>query len=182
MLRELLIGCGADRSKKALLPGEPAEWGDLTTLDINPDHKPDVVWDLNERPLPFDDDTFDSIRAFEVLEHLGRQGDYRSFFAEWSEWWRILKPGGVIIGTSPHWSSPWAWTEPGHTRVMGPETLTFLIQPEYDKQIGTTAMSDYRHWFKADFDIVHSNVDRLTSTFEFGLRAVKPSRIKAKES
>jgi SAM-dependent methyltransferase len=175
MRRELLIGCGARRDKTMLAPGESEAWGDLTTLDINSDHKPDVVWDLNIRPLPFDDDTFDSIRAFEVLEHLGRQGDYPSFFAEWSEWWRILKPGGFIMATSPHWSSKWAWMDPGHTRVMGPELLTFLVQTEYDRQIGKTPMSDYRYLYKADFDIIHSHVDD-GSNFQYGLKAVKPSR------
>jgi SAM-dependent methyltransferase len=174
-MRELLVGCGAHREKTILMRGEPEAWGDLTTLDINPDHKPDIVWDLNVRPLPFEDDTFDSIRAFEVLEHLGRQGDYRAFFDEWSEWWRILKPGGVIIGTSPHWSSPWAWMDPGHTRVMGPEILAFLVQTEYDRQVGVTAMSDYRNIYKGDFEVTYSQIDG-GMTFIYGMRAIKPSR------
>jgi SAM-dependent methyltransferase len=176
MLRELLVGCGSRRTKGMLAPGEPKEWGDLTTLDINPDHKPDVIWDLTQRPLPFDVDTFDSIRAFEVIEHLGQQGDFRSFFAEWSEWWRILKPGGLFMATTPHWSSRLHWADPGHTRAYGPEVLTFLVQPEYARQVGVTAMSDYRHWYKADFDIVHNTMNE-SGGFHFGLQAVKPSRI-----
>lgn len=175
MLRELLIGCGSRRDKRLVSPGEPEEWGNLTTLDINPAHRPDVVWDLNVRPLPFDDDTFDTIRAFDVLEHLGRQGDYKSFFEEWSEWWRILRPGGFLYGTSPHWSSKWAWMDPGHTRAMGPELLNFLHQPAYEEQVGYTPMSDYRFVYRADFDLMHSVVDG--GTYQYGLRAVKPSRI-----
>lgn len=175
-MRELLIGCGSRRDKRLVSPGESGEWGDLTTLDINEAHKPDVVWDLNIRPLPFEDDTFDTIRAFDVLEHLGKQGDYRSFFDEWSEWWRILKPGGIFYGISPHWASPWAWMDPGHTRVIGPEMFTFLCQPNYETQIGNTPMSDYRFCYRADFDLIHSVIDG--GTFQFGLRAVKPSRIK----
>jgi len=155
------------------------EWKELFTLDINPDHKPDVVWDLNTRPLPFPDDLFDEVHAYEVCEHLGQQGDYRSFFAEWSEWWRILKPGGLFFGMSPHWSSKWCWMDPGHTRAYGPELLVFLSQAEYTSQVGLTPMSDYRSVYKADFDIKSSDVNE--GAFRFALKAVKPSRIIRKD-
>lgn len=168
---DLLIGAGTRRDG---LFGAP--WTTPMTLDINPDHKPDCVWDLNKRPLPFDDNSFDRIGAFEVIEHLGQQGDYRTWFAEWEEWWRILKPGGLFIGTSPHYTSPWSWMDPGHTRAMGPEMMTFLVQPEYDKQVGKTPMSDYRFCYKADFDAVHLAVDRNDATFAYVMKAVKPSR------
>lgn len=171
---ELLAGAGSNHAKRMWV-GDDREWKKLVTLDINPDHKPDVVWDLTVRPLPFDDDTFDECHAYEVVEHLGQQGDYRSFFAEWSEWWRILKPGGMFFGMSPHWSSKWAWMDPGHTRVYGPELLTFLIQTEYAKQVGKTPMSDYRFVYKADFDVMINDV--VDGSFRFGLKAIKPSRI-----
>lgn len=171
---ELLIGSGSKHEKRLRFPGKK-EWTKLVTLDINPDHKPDVVWDLTQRPLPFEDDTFDEIHAYEVLEHLGQQGDWRTFFAEWSEWWRILKPGGLICGTSPMWNSPWAWGDPGHTRIICREMLTYLHQTEYTQQIGTTAMTDYRFVYKADFDCCHCR--EKDGTFEYGMTAVKPSRI-----
>jgi len=170
---ELLVGSGAGTQRRMWLPGQET-WKQLVTLDINPDHKPDVVWDLNKRPLPFDDDTFDEIHAYEVLEHLGQQGDWRTFFAEWSEWWRILKPGGHIYGSSPHWSSEWAWGDPGHTRVMTHACLTFLVQSEYARQIGTTQMTDYRFVYKADFDLAHS--EERQGSFLYIMQAVKPSR------
>jgi SAM-dependent methyltransferase len=131
---------------------------------------------LNEFPLPFDDDSFDEIHAYEILEHLGTQGDWRFFFDQWSDFWRILKPGGVFIGTCPAWNSPWAWGDPSHTRVVSPESLIFLNQPAYE-QVGKTPMSDFRHCFKADFDILHSHT--AEHRFQFVLQAVKPSRIAA---
>ncbi len=172
---ELLLGAGRNHDKRIWF-GDDREWKELVTLDMSPDHKPDVVWDLNKRPLPFADNTFDQIHAYEVCEHLGQQGDFRSFFEEWSEWWRILKPGGLFLGMSPHYSSRWCWMDPGHTRAYGPEMMVFLVQPEYTRQVGESPMSDYRFVYKADFDIVHSNVNERFN-FCFGLKAVKPSRI-----
>jgi predicted SAM-dependent methyltransferase len=178
---ELLIGAGSKREKHLCLR-ENWEWSELVTLDINPDHNPDVVWDLTNRPLPFEENTFDEIHAYEVIEHLGQQGDYRAWFAEWEEWWRLLKPGGTIFATSPHWSSPWAWGDPGHTRVVGQEILTYLVQPQYEKQVGVTAITDYRFCYRADFDLVHAKIEEGSKNFQYVMRAVKPSRISLPES
>jgi hypothetical protein len=51
-MAELLIGCGARRVKDVRI-GNNAEWSELVTLDINPEHKPDVIHDLQDIPLPF---------------------------------------------------------------------------------------------------------------------------------
>ena len=171
---EILLGAGSSREKRFGVGGR-ASWCDLRTLDFNGDHNPDVVHDLNVFPYPFEDNSADEIHAYEVVEHLGQQGDFKSFFDFWSEIWRILKPEGIFIGTSPLWSSPWALGDPGHTRVISVECLTFLIQPNY-AAVGKTPMTDYRFCYKADFDLVHSQANG-EHTYEYGLRAVKPSRI-----
>jgi SAM-dependent methyltransferase len=172
---ELLIGAGK-RHHKQLVWEDRKEWNDLITLDFNADHKPDVVHDIERLPLPFCNDLFDEIHAYDVLEHVGAQGDWRFFFDQWSDFWRILKPGGLFMAISPHHSSPWAWGDPGHTRIVGEEVLTFLHQPNYEKQVGVSPMSDYRFYYKADFDLVYSRVNQ-GSNYCFVLRAVKPSRI-----
>lgn len=171
---ELLIGCGRNREKRFAVDGK-AEWTDLTTLDASYFVGADVVHDLENIPYPFEDSTFDEVHAYEVLEHLGRQGDFKAYFDQFSELWRILKPGGVLCGTSPALLSPWLWGDPGHRRVISQETLTFLVQPEYAKQAGKTPMTDYRETYKADFDL--ETAEARGGTFVYALRAVKPSRI-----
>lgn len=144
-------------------------------MDINPDHKPDVVHDLMVLPLPFADNTFDEIHAYEVLEHTGQQGDWRFFFAQFMEFYRILKPDGSLFATCPAPDSDWAWGDPSHTRIVHPLNLTFLNQPEYTNQVGKTPMSDFRFVFSGDFEVDGLRV--ADGQTQFVLRAVKPSRI-----
>jgi len=183
-MKTLLIGAGRKRERvtvggrdgKPVFHRTPID-GDLVTLDINPDHYPDVLHDLNDRPLPFADNEFDEIHAYEVLEHIGRQGDYKSFCEEFSEYWRILKPGGMLVGTCPHHKSEWAWGDPSHVRVLTLGTFVFLSQAEYVKQVGVTAMSDFRYLYKADFEMKIGIDTYERGSIYFALQAVKPSRI-----
>jgi hypothetical protein len=175
---ELLIGCGRSERKKVCHPDSPVEWTELHTLDINPDHQPDMVWDLEALPLPYYDNAFDEIHAYEVLEHTGAMGDYRFFFTQWAEFWRILKPGGLFCGSVPLATDKWAWGDPSHKRIVTKEQFVFLDQTEYERQVGSTSMSDFRYLYQADFDFIwHEERD---GTLYFALSAVKPSRIKAK--
>lgn len=169
---ELLLGCGGSRVKK-LSVRDRADWSGLVTLDHESCHKPDVIHDLN-KPLPFLDDSADEIHAYEVLEHLGTQGDYKFFFRQWEDFWRVLKPNAVFFGTVPLPSSVWAWGDPSHTRVIPKESFTFLHQPAYE-QVGKTAMSDFRPIYKADFDIIHMHENG--DVLEFALKAIKPARV-----
>ncbi|MDH3452780.1 MAG: class I SAM-dependent methyltransferase [Gammaproteobacteria bacterium] len=172
--RELLLGGGARRSKHLHKPECP-DWHDLTVLDMNSALQPDVVWDLTELPLPFEDNHFDEVHAYEVLEHTGQQGDYRFFFAQFADFWRLLKPQGLLLGTSPALESRWLWGDPGHTRAVTPESFMFLDQQSYVDNVGKSPMSDYRNIYRADFKLVFSQTSG--GTFRYILQAVKPSRI-----
>ena len=170
---ELLLGCGSSRTKRIVVPGYPQDWVELKTLDIEPCHNPDVVADLNNG-IPYPDDTFDEVHAYEILEHLGQQGDYKSFFATFQDIWRVLKPKGVLCATVPDYRSLWAWGDPGHTRIINSGSLVFLDQTEYQKQVGVTAMSDYRSLWQGDF--VRIGQQTQGENFIFCLEAQKPRR------
>ncbi len=170
-MSELLIGCGNSRKKKIKHGNIEREWDDLVTLDIDPSTKPDVVHDLDVLPLPFEDNQFSEIHAYEVLEHLGSQGDYKAYFALFSELWRILKPDGLLIGSVPAFGSPWAWGDPGHRRVITQGSLIMLSQKLYEMEVGKTNLTDYRPIYKADFEPVGFNESE--HTLSFILKAIK---------
>ncbi len=52
--------------------------------------RPDVRWDLNKFPYPWDDNSVDNIEMWHVLEHLE---DWWTVFLECT---RILKMGGTL--------------------------------------------------------------------------------------
>lgn len=168
---ELLLGCGARREKILYREGHQ-EWNGLVTLDMNANHTPDWLFELGSGRLPFADNTADEIHAYEVLEHVGQQGDWRKFLGEFEDYWRVLKPGGLFFATTPDPTSRWAFGDPGHTRLIPREALTFLDQSEYERQVGVTPMTDYRRWYKGDLRALMSEVDE-GKTHKFVLQAHK---------
>lgn len=200
-MTELLLGCGHSRQKRMGLPNTPLEFEDLVTLDLNHDCKPDLFCNLNDmhwlcnaltsvgESVVFDrsgtkfidkeikKSFFSEVHAYEVLEHLGQQGDVGSFFSTFENIYRILVPNGHLFATVPSRFSPWMWGDPGHRRAILPESLVFLDQTNY-AQCGQTMMSDYRSIYKADFIVRHSQLTEDKLIHQFVLQAIKPSRIK----
>lgn len=164
-MAQLLAGCGHRRDKLMGREGFEA-WDGLVTLDLTPETGADVVHDLEVFPYPFEDGAFEEIHLYEVLEHTGKQGDWRFFFRQFDELYRILEPGGYVFATCPSMFSPWLWGDPGHTRAITPECLIFLDRSRYDCE--NTPMTDYRPYFKADFEVCGGSEDK--DSFRFILR------------
>lgn len=154
MQQSLLLGCGNSRIKKVYF-GNQRDWtGRLVTVDMNPNCGADMVWDLEILPLPFEDEAFDELAAYDVLEHQGRQGDYRGWFAEMAEYHRILKPGGVFGIIVPIGAD--AFADPGHTRFFGANHFRMLDQRWYDEQLALgMPVTDYRWLWTKQFDVLH---------------------------
>jgi predicted SAM-dependent methyltransferase len=107
-----------------------------TNVDIDPAQQPDVVWDLNERPYPFEDGSAVHIYGAQLLEHLTLHSI--EFFQETH---RILESDGTLelvlpnmfslrnralylfgrIETSPEWN-------PYHMKLVHPIYLLQLAR------------------------------------------------------
>ncbi|TML02350.1 MAG: methyltransferase domain-containing protein [Actinobacteria bacterium] len=81
----------------------------------------DVVHDLSQLPLPFDDGQFEEVLCKDILEHL----DYVPVLRELH---RIITPGGRLIVEAPHFTSPSVYIDPTHKTAFSIETLDFFCR------------------------------------------------------
>ena len=177
--RALMLGSGSEHGKRVTIPDSPDKNFDdyeLVTVDIDGDltPKPSVVWDLDALPYTFGGDSeFDEIHAYEVLEHCGTQGDGKYFFAQFAEFWRMLKPDGLICISVPMWDHQVAWGVPDHKRVLPPNIFGFL-EPAYYENVGKPGYADYRKWLgSTNFKIIA--MQSTDENFYCVMRAIKPS-------
>lgn len=77
-------------------------------VDFSPLVNPDVAHDLNTFPYPFEDNSFDYIEAYHVLEHLDRP------FEVMRELHRIARPNARIHIKVPHFSRGFTHAEHAH--------------------------------------------------------------------
>lgn len=97
-------------------------------------HRPeiDVVWDLNEMPWPWPDESFDQIIAWAVLEHLDRD-----LVQSLNECWRILRRGGTLRIKLPFWQAAGAYDDPTHRWFCTLRSLDqFVPSTERGQQYG----------------------------------------------
>lgn len=150
-----MLGTTPERTNKKRVKFElspsPHFDGKVYTLDIQGDssarHAVFDLEDLHARgSLPYEDEYFDEIHAYEIVEHYGTQGDYRGFFREFGEYWRILKPGALMIISCPMWDSPWSIGDPGHCRIFSKESFSWLSEKHYEQidDTGSSSCTDYR--------------------------------------
>lgn len=91
------------------------------TLDSNPRVKPDIVHDLDVFPWLLGDNEFDEVYCFDVLEHL------ENVVGAMEEIHRILKPGGTVMITTPHFSCRNAFTDPTHRHFLGVRSFDYFL-------------------------------------------------------
>lgn len=123
--RRLNLGCGRDRRDGYL------------NVDSIGSVQPDLEWDLNRFPYPLPSDHFDEILALDVVEHL------ESLVSFLEECWRVLRPGGEIRITTPHFSSANSFRDPTHRWHLGYYSFDYF-----------TAEHALAHYSSATFEIV----------------------------
>jgi len=91
----------------------------------------DVIHDLNEYPWPWDDETADVIYAKDVLEHLN------NLIKSLEECWRILRMGGKLRLSMPHWQSDYGHDDPTHRWFLTLHSMDYFVRDtRYEKDFG----------------------------------------------
>jgi SAM-dependent methyltransferase len=106
--RILDLGCGRDK-----LPG-------AIGMDQNPRSHADILHDLDKRPWPLESDSFDYVRAQDVLEHV------QDFFGVMEEIHRVCRDGAEVVVRMPFMSSLHFATDPTHRRAGTSATFDYF--------------------------------------------------------
>ena len=128
--KHLDIGCGSK-------PRNPFNYDELYGIDIiaqSTDNfnytQSNVVLD----PLPFNDSTFDSISAYDFLEHIPRFAVINNqaqfpFINFMNEVYRVLKSDGIFYAITPCYPRAEAFVDPTHINFISRKTHTYFTIP-----------------------------------------------------
>jgi hypothetical protein len=119
---------------------------------------PDVLWDLEQLPWPWDDNAVEAVEMIHVLEHLGAQAD--GFIGIMKELYRVCRHDATIIIMVPHPRCDDFLNDPTHVRIITPEVMSLFskrLNLEW-KRLGA-ANSPLALYHDVDFEIKAVNLD-----------------------
>lgn len=107
--KKLNLGCGHDIREG---------WVNVDVVQLP---RVDVVHDIEQIPLPFEDSEFDVVLCQDIFEHI----DYIPVLREVH---RIVKTGGRVVIRVPHFTSRRNYDDPTHKKMFSIRTFEFFIR------------------------------------------------------
>lgn len=128
------LGCG-------LVPRNPYARHQLCGIDIRADLSLDRsieirAANLSCEPIPYPDQHFDSVSAYDFLEHVPRvsldhtlKTTHFPFISLMNEVWRVLKPGGLFYAVTPVYPHVNAFIDPTHVNILTARSSRYFVGP-----------------------------------------------------
>ncbi|MCX8062044.1 MAG: methyltransferase domain-containing protein, partial [Anaerolineales bacterium] len=120
--KSLDLGCGSQ-------PRNPFQADEVFGIDFREDLKSHKIWcvDLAVEPIPFEDNFFDYVSAYDFLEHIPRViyiPKRRNAFVElMNEIYRVLKRGGLFVSLTPSYPHGASFQDPTHVNIITEQTF-----------------------------------------------------------
>ncbi len=131
------LGCG-------IKPRNPYDCQKLYGVDIR--HSSISGWEVRSsnlayEPIPFESSFFDSVSAYDFIEHIPRLmfipqiGTIFPFVNLMSEIHRVLKPNGIFYAETPCYPAPQIFQDPTHVNFITKDTHLYFCGDSPDAEI-----------------------------------------------
>lgn len=121
MRKTLDLGCGPN-------PRNPYKADEVFGVDIRADIGQNIAAaDLAIEPIPYADNSFDFVTAYQFIEHVPRviyAPHHRFPFVQlMNEIYRVLKVDGIFLSVTPAYPHNAAFQDPTHVNIITEETF-----------------------------------------------------------
>lgn len=122
-------------------------------IDSDPLTKPDILVDIENDPIPLDDNSVDEIKAYHILEHIGE-----GYFKLIQELYRICKDTAIVDIQVPHHRSEVFYNDPTHVRFITVENLRMFSKSRNEWYLNQwNSSSGLGTKLNVDFEIIEFN-------------------------
>lgn len=94
---------------------------------------------LGFQPIPFPDNSFESVSAYDLIEHIPRQSINPldgslvfPFIFLMNEIYRVLKPNGLFLALTPAYPAKQAFQDPTHVNFITEDTHSYFVKNGID--------------------------------------------------
>lgn len=126
------------------------------TMDSRGGDNVDVAWHFNKLPWIFPDESFNIVRADQVLQKVSRDNGH--FIDFMNEVWRVLKFNGQFMISVPYAGSYMFYQDPGNVNPMNEATFSYFDPLEQQAGIHNFKVYKPKPWRIEHISFVNNGI------------------------